>query len=509
MKKTIQLLMVVFLLAAASLAAQDAPVQGGEKPRLAIVPFSGGEGDDGENIAELFSGSRDLAQVFRIYPRTSITFGIDEERNVQKYVVSNDEYRNQLLALGINYVVAGDITRLGQQSLLVISIIDIEKLVQIAGDIQIFEKPREIEGKLPDMTRNIIDGMKTEWTNKPKLAVVNPRLGNNADPAVANVLGEILGIEITRTGKYAVYPRNTTLEAVQTEWDNQRQGAAATADPQGPGNGDRPDHVLSVIARGGEGSVTATRFNASIINMDTREQISFTSQTYQNIEAGTMAMQAIAKELTITDAKRLEDEKKHIEDEKVAAAQWAQGQRERERKERQAKRAAWWRERKEYAFRSSFDCLGFSFLWGDEVSGFSLDMLGLHWSFLPFTSIGLQGELGALGEGDLIDNGHLTGGIIFNAGLVFPLTTNAWGMNVSLYGDGLLEINLAEPVQKGLLMERVTSGFDCGISFLWGEIDDMRWGFDIKYRGLWYKDQYLNAIGIGLTWGFDWISWND
>jgi hypothetical protein len=303
--------MAVFLLMTASLAAQDASIQGGEKPRLAVVPFSGGEGDDGENIAELFSGSRDLAQVFRIYPRTSITFGIDEERNVQKYVVSNDEYRNQLLAMGINYVVAGDITRLGQQSLLVISIINIEKLVQIAGDVQIFEKPQQIEGKLPEMTRNIINGTKIDWTNKPKLAVVNPRLRDNADPAAANVLGEILGIEITRTGEYAVYPRNTTLEAVQTEWDNQRWGAAATADPRGPGSGDKPDHVLSVIARGGEGSVTSTRFNASIINMDTGEMLpgKFTTQIYQNIEDGIAVMRTIATELTITDAERLAYEK--------------------------------------------------------------------------------------------------------------------------------------------------------------------------------------------------------
>jgi hypothetical protein len=302
MKKTAWYLLTVFLLVAASLAAQNVPVQVGEKPLLAVVPFSGGEGDDGETIAELFSGSKELAQVFRIYPRTSITFGIDEEWNVQKYVVSNKEYRNKLLDMGINYVVAGDITRLGEQNLLVISIIDIEKLVQIAGDIQIFEKPREIEGKLPEMTRNIINGAKIDWTNKPKLAVVNPRLRDNANPEAANVLGEILGIEITRTGKYAVYPRNTTLEAAQTEWDNQRRGAAATTDPQGPGSADRPDHVLGVIARGGEGSVTVTRFNASISNVDTREQVKFTSQAYRNLEDGIKVMRTIAEELTLTEA---------------------------------------------------------------------------------------------------------------------------------------------------------------------------------------------------------------
>jgi hypothetical protein len=523
-------------LVAASPAEQDAPIQGGEKPRLAVVPFSGGEGDDGENIAELFSGSKDLARVFRIYPRTSITFGIDEERNVQKYVVSNDEYRNQLLAMGINYVVAGDITRLGQQSLLVISIIDIEKLVQIAGDVQTFKNPQEIEGKLPEMTLNIINGAKIDWTDKPMMAVVNPKLWDNADPATANVLGEILGIEITRTGKYAVYPRNTTLEAVQTEWDNQRWGATAvTAKPQGPGNADRPDLVLSVIARGGEGSVTTTRFNASITNLDTREQISFATQTYRNIEGGIEVMRIIAKELTITDAERLAEEKMKVQREQEETEQQAQREREeaeqqaqreqeeaeqqaqreqeeaeqqvqREREERQRKRAAWWQERKTYAFRSYFDYLGcFSFHWGDEAAGGSLDILGFHWSFLPFTSIGFQYSLL---EVSFLKSGGLNMGGLFNAGLVFPLTTNDGGVNLSLYSDGLLKINL-KSYSEGLLTEHVTPGFDCGISFMWGEIDDMRFGFDIKYQGLWYKNLYLNAIGIGLTWGFDMISWVD
>jgi TolB-like protein len=493
MKTTTLLLTAVFLLAASSLAAQDAPVQGGEKPRLAVVPFSGGEGDDGETLAELFSGSRDLAQAFRIYPRTSITFGINEERNVQKYVVSNEEYRNQLRALGINYVVAGDITKLGQQNLLVISIIDIGRLVQIAGDVQIFGNKREIEGKLPEMTRNIIDGAKIDWANKPKLAVVNPRLSDNADPAAANVLGEILGIEITRTGKYAVYPRNATLEAVQAEWNNQRRGATAAADPRGPGRADRPDQVLSVIARGGEGSVTAARFNASIIKLDTGEQGAFTSQTYRNIEDGITVMRNIAWELTATDTER---EVRVAADARDAEARAAAAAR--------AAWAAWWEERKEYAFRSYIDfMLCFSFPWENEVSGWEWDMIGFHWSFLPFTSIGFQGEYGVMGN--LKENGYLIGGVTFNAGLVFPIAySSRWDeFLVSLYGDGLLKINMAGPVPEGLLAERVTPGFDFGIAFVWESMV----GFDIKYRGLWYKDRYLNAIGIGLTMWFPSLIW--
>jgi hypothetical protein len=485
----------------------EVPAQGGEKPKLpklAVPRFSGGTGDDGDSLAEIFSGSSDLNSVFNVHPKTSITFGIEEEQNNQKRLVSNDEYRNELLSGGYKYMMAGDITNLGEQNLLVISIIDIEKLVQIAGDVRIFEKVREIEEKLSEMTRNIIDGAELDWTNKPKLAVVNPRLRDNADPA-ANVLGEILGIEITRTKKYAVYPRNATLETVQTEWANQRR---SEADPKGPGKADRPDHVLSVIARGGGGSEMGARFNALIQNMD-GGTVAFKTAEYQKIEDGIAVMRTLAKELTITDAERpayeREKAKQRAAQEKQEAKRLEEERKRKEREARQAERTALWEKIKDHAIRSYLDLLFCgSYLWGRGMSGPSWDLFGSHWSFLPFTSIGLQVEIRLLEEeGKSYDDAEPIGGIIFNAGIVLPLTTNSDGMNVSLYGDGLLEINIGEELlPKGLLSERLTPGFDCGLSFMWGEIDDLRFGFDIKYRRLWYKDQYLNAIGIGATLGF-------
>jgi hypothetical protein len=232
--------------------------------------------------------------------------------------------------------------------------------------------------------------------------------------------------------------------------------------------------------------------------MDTREQIKFTSQTYQNIEGGITVMRTIARELTITDAQRLAYEK-------AAAKQQAQAARESERSERQAEWAEWWETRKRVAFRYYMDVLvGVSFLWEDEAVGASWDGIGFHWSFLPFTSIGIQGEAGGFSG----DPDYGVGGIIFNGGLVFPLAVTR-DMFVSLYGDGLLEINMA-PSPEGLLAERVTPGFDCGISFVWDNPYGLPPGFDIKYRGLWYQDRYRNAIGIALTmWFPSLIPWFD
>jgi hypothetical protein len=64
-----------------------------------------------------------------------------------------------------------------------------------------------------------------------------------------------------------------------------------------------------VIARGGEGSITTTRFNASIINLNTGEQESFATQTYRTIEDGIQVMEIIAKQLTgVAEMERIAQE---------------------------------------------------------------------------------------------------------------------------------------------------------------------------------------------------------
>jgi hypothetical protein len=512
MRKTM-LPMFFLLVTAVSLPARGASDQGGEKPLLAVVPFSGGAGDDGETIAELFSGSKDLAKVFRIYPRTSITFGIDEERNVQKYVVSNEEYRNQLLAIGINYVVAGDITRLGRQSLLVISIIDIEKLLQIAGDVQIFEKKEEIEGKLPEMARNIINGAKIDWTSKPKLAVVNPKLNDDVDPEDANVLGEILGIEITRTGKYAVYPRNATLEAVEAEWDMQGRGITAVSNPRGPGNADRPDQVLSVIARGGEGGATTTRFNASIIiDLNTGEQGAFTTQTYRNIEDGIVVMRAIAEELTFTDKERKARETvrareaeaaraREVEEAELArkeAEQRTQEERERDREERQAERAQEWEKfkdnvndlfEKEYPY--SYWSIGLSLGTSFRTPGLTLSP-NITIPIVKVAYLDMGCDFGFLSNADYIKDLSYNSYYPYIRGSAFIPFKKKGGFHTGLgYGCMIADYRFGNYNNRA-----VVSAFDVALGCLLIEAIDISYSMRLSPKGLNHK------LSIGYVYRF-------
>ncbi|MDR1099075.1 MAG: penicillin-binding protein activator LpoB, partial [Treponema sp.] len=147
MKK--KLVLCLCALACAAATAQE---------NLAILPFTGATTGEGETIAELFSFNRELNQVFSVIPRTTINQAIGAEQKFQAGAGMTDPDTIAAIGkqIGANYVVAGDIARLGNLNLLIISILKIDELRQIAGDIQTYARIEEIQDKLPGMARNII-----------------------------------------------------------------------------------------------------------------------------------------------------------------------------------------------------------------------------------------------------------------------------------------------------------------------------------------------------------------
>ena len=148
MKRYIFLAMCALSIAAGGIFAKD---------NLAILPFTGGQGEEGETIAELFSFERDLTAVFTPVPRTSINAAIRGEQRFQMGGGMTDPDTIAAIGkqVGAKYVVAGSITAVGKQNLLIIAILQIEGLRQAAGDVQTYGSIGEIRGKLPAMARNI------------------------------------------------------------------------------------------------------------------------------------------------------------------------------------------------------------------------------------------------------------------------------------------------------------------------------------------------------------------
>jgi TolB-like protein len=262
---------------------------------LAVLPFTGGGVGEGETIAELFSFAPALNDAFDPIPRTSIARAVNDEHNFQMGSGMTDPDTIAAIGkqLGARYAAAGTIAKLGNRNLLLISILKIDDLRQVAGGIQTYTRIEEIQGKLPEMARNIIDAVQTDSSSLPKLAVLPVERGDAADARVADTLAQILSIYLIRSGRYAVYPRTATLEQVQTEYKTQT-AEAAEENAVGIGRGGNPRLVLSVAARrlGGQ-----SMFNASIINLETGVQEAGASGNYTMLEDGIEVMGNLAGEL--------------------------------------------------------------------------------------------------------------------------------------------------------------------------------------------------------------------
>jgi hypothetical protein len=97
------------------LAFSAVSLYGQAKPRLAILPITGGTGGDGETISMLFSYERELRDVFTIIPRTSSIEAIMQEQQFQRSSGLTDADTIARLGRQYNadYVVAGHIQTLG------------------------------------------------------------------------------------------------------------------------------------------------------------------------------------------------------------------------------------------------------------------------------------------------------------------------------------------------------------------------------------------------------------
>jgi TolB-like protein len=268
------------------------------KDNLAVLPFTGGTAEEGETIAELFSFSSELNTEFAPIPRTSIARAIGNEQQFQTGAGMTDPDTIAAIGrqLGAKYIVAGNIAKLGNRSLLIISILRIDNLRQIAGDLQTYGKIEEIQDKLPAMARNIIAATRMpEQADLDKLAVTPVEMGGNIDSRVADTLAQILSLNLIQSGKYAVYPRTATLEQAQTEYKTQLSGVTADENVVDVGKGENPRFVLSVAARR---LGNRNMFNASIIDLESGVQLIGRSVDYNSLDDGIEVMGNLTRELT-------------------------------------------------------------------------------------------------------------------------------------------------------------------------------------------------------------------
>jgi TolB-like protein len=267
------------------------------KPRLAILPFTGGTGGDGETIAMLFSYERELSNVFTIIPRTSSIEAIMREQQFQRSsgLTDSDTIARLGRQYNADYVVAGHIQTLGASKLVLITVIHVESLRQIAGDYKEYTDIEEVQAMIPGMAQQIAVASRTSGTSLPQLAVLPFATPAGVDQRDAEVLAQLLAVEIANSGKYAVLPRTATIQSVMAEHEIQRSGITDANNIKVIGQALNAQYVLAGSVR----SLGRTNlFTAEIINIENASQLTGDYVNYRTMDDGLNLMAELGTKLT-------------------------------------------------------------------------------------------------------------------------------------------------------------------------------------------------------------------
>jgi len=288
--KKIALFSVLFITALCALQAQN-------RPRLAILPFTGSNAEDAESLAEFFSFEPEINRNFTPVPRTRAVENIMKEQRFQRSGLTDSDTISELgKQMNADFVLAGHITSLGTSRLLLITIIHVEQLRQVSGDYREYRRIEETVDFLPDMAKRIAAASRQDASRLPKLAVLPFNAMSSAvNQADAEVLAQILATDVANTGKYAVYPRTKTIETVMAEHHIQRSGMTDPENIRRIGAAVNTQYLLNANFR----NVGADMyFSASVLHIERADQTGGTFKKYQSVSDGLTLIAELAKELT-------------------------------------------------------------------------------------------------------------------------------------------------------------------------------------------------------------------
>jgi formylglycine-generating enzyme required for sulfatase activity len=146
------------------------------------------------------------------------------------------------------------------------------------------------------MAKQVAASVGKDTSKLRELAVIPIQSSGKVNKQDAEVLAQILATEIVNSGRFAVFPRTSSLEQVTEEHKNQRSGETDSGMRKRLGIGDNPDYVLSVKVRTlGEKNM----FTAAVLNVEDSSQGDETGRVdYTNLEDGWKQMAELSGKLT-------------------------------------------------------------------------------------------------------------------------------------------------------------------------------------------------------------------
>ena len=290
---------IALALALCGVAAFGQTAGGGAKPRLGILPFTGGAGGDGETVATLFSFQANIRDAFTVVPRTSAVNAMIAEQRFQTSGYTDSDTISRLgRMLNADFVISGFIRRVGNRNLLITTIVNVETFEQLAGDYREYGVIEEVRPLLTDVAAVIINASRKDTSRLPKLAIMPFNIANaGVNVQEAEALAQILSIEMGNTGRYVVLPRTTAIQAAMKELDYQMSGATAEEGAKALGRAINAQYVLSgeVRSLGAE-----NMFTASILNVEDGSLLEGDYRNYRTLGDGVRLMAELAGALTGT-----------------------------------------------------------------------------------------------------------------------------------------------------------------------------------------------------------------
>lgn len=273
------------------------------KPKLAILPFTGGTGGDGETIAAIFSNQKEILDAFIVVPRTSAINALLNEQNFQMSgYTDSDTIARMGRFLNADFVVSGHIRRLGNKNLVITTIVNVETFEQMAGDYRMYQNIEEVRNLIPAIAGKMIAASRRITSSLAKLAIAPFNVANvGVDKQNAETLAQILAVEITNTGKYIVLPRTTTIQAALQELNYQMSGYTAAEGAKAIGRAINANYVLFADARS---LGKMNMFIAQILHVEDGSLLTGAERDYRVIDDGIKLMPELA--LLLTNQKGVE-----------------------------------------------------------------------------------------------------------------------------------------------------------------------------------------------------------
>jgi formylglycine-generating enzyme required for sulfatase activity len=243
------------------------------------------------------SNDREIQTAFTVVPRTAAVNSKVTAKSFQQTGITDTD---TLSAIGkelyADFVITGHIRKLGERNLVILSIIEVLTFRQISGGYREFSELGELRTLLPDITKRMIEATWIDATNMPALAVLPFSVPAGVSAQDAEVLAQLLAIEIANTGRYVVLPRTSTIEATLSHLDVRYTALSDINSVKAIGRAIDAHYALAGnVIRLGE---NLNLFLAQILNIDTAALLAGSDVEYRTITDGLHLMPELSFQLT-------------------------------------------------------------------------------------------------------------------------------------------------------------------------------------------------------------------